>query len=217
MRLSIPKLLSAPVVLQQYVVLNVCEDMTRTPPQADQVTAVLGLMDGETGTWVQLGDGHVVYRDREHLVFRRSKAFRDFRIMVRAGQRYELSDFRFASAVMDRSPGLALNGAQAEYVDADRVGEEDLVLRTWKDGDAFVPLGMTEQKKVSDFFIDAKVPLFEKRSFPILETRGGEIVWICGQRIDDRFKVTESTRRVLKLEFARSPEEPDGDVPQSER
>jgi tRNA(Ile)-lysidine synthase len=57
---------------------------------------------------------------------------------------------------------------------------------------------------VSDFFIDARIPLYEKRRYPLLETRDGEIIWLCGQRIDDRFKVTPATSRVLRLEFARA-------------
>jgi tRNA(Ile)-lysidine synthase len=215
--LSIPKMRSTPVLLQQYVVLLVGEDLTKKQLESDHVAAALGQMNGMTGSWVELGEGYVVYRDRESLVFRRCTAHRDFHIMVRTDQRYELSGFKFSSALMDRPPGIVPNGEGAEYVDADRVGPGELVLRTWKEGDVFVPLGMTAPKKLSDFFIDAKVPLFEKRSFPILETRGGEIVWVCGQRIDDRFKITEGTRRVLKLEFARFPEESDAEVPQSAR
>ncbi len=62
---------------------------------------------------------------------------------------------------------------------------------------------MKTKKKISDFFVDAKIPIYEKRHFPILETKDGEVVWVCGQRIDDRFKVTDETKRVLKLEFTR--------------
>jgi tRNA(Ile)-lysidine synthase len=193
------------------------EDVTRQKLQADHVSAVLGLMDGLTGTWVQLSERHVVFRDRDTLVFKKTDAFRDFRVIVRTDQRYEFSGFRFESSVQDRPSGITLNGSRSEYVDADRIGESELVLRTWRDGDAFVPLGMKTHKKVSDYFVDAKIPLFEKRTYPVLETRNGEIVWLCGQRIDDRFRVTDATRRVLKLEFSRSSEEVHGEVPQSER
>jgi len=216
-RVSIPKLRSSPLLLQQYVMLLIGEDLTKRPLLSDHVASALALMDGSTGVWVRLDETHVVTRDRDDLVFLRTRVTGDFSILVRVGQRYEICGFCFSSAVQDRSPDLALDGTQAEYIDADRVGGEEMVLRTWRDGDAFVPLGMSEAKKVSDFFIDAKIPLFDKRSFPILETREGEIVWICGQRIDDRYKVTDGTQRVLRLEFARSPEEPDGEVPHSER
>jgi tRNA(Ile)-lysidine synthase len=137
--------------------------------------------------------------------------------MVKTDQRYEFEGFRFASTLLTHDPGTALNGDGAEYVDADKVEDVELVLRTWRDGDVFVPLGMKTHKKISDFFVDAKIPLFEKRAYPLLETRQGEVVWLCGQRIDDRFKVNGSTRRVLKLEFSRTMQEQDGKVPHSER
>lgn len=74
-----------------------------------------------------------------------------------------------------------------------------LLWRTWKSGDAFIPLGMYESKKISDYLIDIKMPLFDKESVTVLES-GGEIVWLVGYRINDRFKVTTSTRSVLIIE-----------------
>jgi tRNA(Ile)-lysidine synthase len=64
---------------------------------------------------------------------------------------------------------------------------------------------MKTKKKISDFFIDSKIPIYEKHHIPILETKKGEVIWVCGQRIDDRFKVTDETTRVMKLEFSGSP------------
>jgi tRNA(Ile)-lysidine synthase len=74
-----------------------------------------------------------------------------------------------------------------------------LIWRTWKPGDAFTPLGMHESKKISDYLIDIKMPLFEKESVTVLES-GGEIVWLVGHRINDRFKVTTATLSVLIIE-----------------
>ena len=49
---------------------------------------------------------------------------------------------------------------------------------------------------------------YEKRDIPILETKSGEVVWVCGHSIDDRFKVTDETKRVMKLEFSGSLHKP---------
>ncbi|MCF8225580.1 MAG: tRNA lysidine(34) synthetase TilS [Bacteroidales bacterium] len=73
-----------------------------------------------------------------------------------------------------------------------------LIIRKWQHGDYFFPLGMEKMKKVSDFFIDNKVPVPVKERTWIL-TSGRNIVWITGQRIDNRFKVSESTGTILKL------------------
>lgn len=79
--------------------------------------------------------------------------------------------------------------------------EFPLLIRKWQQGDYFQPLGMTGFKKVSDFFIDQKIPIHEKENTWIL-CSGKKIVWIMGQRIDNRFKVTTKTKKVCKIELS---------------
>lgn len=74
-----------------------------------------------------------------------------------------------------------------------------MVIRRWHNGDYFVPFGMHNKKKLSDYFIDNKYALNEKEETLILESAGA-IVWIVGERIDDRFKVTSATTEVLVIE-----------------
>ncbi|HIY69455.1 MAG TPA: tRNA lysidine(34) synthetase TilS [Candidatus Alistipes intestinigallinarum] len=82
-------------------------------------------------------------------------------------------------------------------IDADRL-QFPLTLRRWREGDWFIPFGMTGRKKVSDFLIDAKVSLPEKqRQFVLLS--GDEIVWLVGRRIDDRYRLTSETENVLRI------------------
>ena len=82
-------------------------------------------------------------------------------------------------------------------VDADKL-RYPLTLRRWREGDWFIPYGMTGRKKVSDFLIDAKVSVPEKqRQFVLLS--GDEIVWLVGRRIDDRYRLTHDTENVLRI------------------
>ena len=74
-----------------------------------------------------------------------------------------------------------------------------LRLRRWQKGDTFIPLGMKNHKKLSDFFIDNKFSLIQKENTWIL-CSGGDIVWIAGARIDDRFKVSSNTEKVYRIE-----------------
>ena len=75
-----------------------------------------------------------------------------------------------------------------------------LVLRKWKKGDKFMPLGMQTFKKLSDFFIDNKYSLIAKQQQWIL-CSADDIIWIVGDRIDDRFKITTQTKNVYIAEI----------------
>lgn len=73
-----------------------------------------------------------------------------------------------------------------------------LKVRAWQEGDQFQPLGMRGKKKLSDFMIDRKIPVNLKKHVRVLES-AGEIVWVAGLRIDDRFKVSDDTQTIFSL------------------
>ena len=77
-----------------------------------------------------------------------------------------------------------------------------LRMRNFRPGDRFQPLGVKGEQKLKEFFIDHKVPQFERSEVPLLIS-GGWIAWVVGYRISDRVKVTEQTKRVLRIEVLR--------------
>lgn len=75
--------------------------------------------------------------------------------------------------------------------------EFPLMIRKWEAGDYFMPLGMKNMKKISDFFVDRKISIPEKENIWLLVS-GDKIAWVIGQRIDERFKITPHTERILQ-------------------
>ncbi len=76
-----------------------------------------------------------------------------------------------------------------------------LVIRYKQNGDRFIPLGMRNYKKLSDFLIDSKVSLPEKERIPLLINGNGEIIWVAGFRQDNRYKLTITTKKVVIFEL----------------
>ena len=86
------------------------------------------------------------------------------------------------------------------YVDKDLL-KYPLTVRKWEKGDYFYPFGMTGKKKLSKFFKDEKWSLPEKEQALLLVSDDNEIIWIINSRMDNRFKVTDKTTTILKLEL----------------
>jgi tRNA(Ile)-lysidine synthase len=102
-----------------------------------------------------------------------------------------------ARIVAPEDPAVA-PGPDRACLDADLL-PGPLLVRPRRPGDRFVPLGGPGTRKVKSFLIDRKIPVAERGRIPLV-LENGRVAWIVGHRIDDRFKVTPATRRILVLE-----------------
>ena len=89
-----------------------------------------------------------------------------------------------------------------EYIDYCKIKNKKLKLRVWREGDAFRPLGMSGKQKISDFLINIKLNRFEKFNQPVL-CADDKIIWLCGHRIDDRYKISRETTKLIRLNRVR--------------
>jgi tRNA(Ile)-lysidine synthase len=107
---------------------------------------------------------------------------------------------RKLTVLHDDSPLIVSSNPMAASVDTELL-IYPLTLRRWQRGDRFCPLGMHQSKKLSDFFVDQKVPLHIKNTIPLLVNGNGEIIWIGGYRLDERYKVSAKTKKVTIFEL----------------
>ena len=86
--------------------------------------------------------------------------------------------------------------AGAEVFDADKIGGE-ITLRHWRAGDRFQPIGLATSAKLQDLFVNAKIPAARRHGLVVAATADGEIFWVEGLRVGERFKLTPATKRTL--------------------
>ncbi len=89
-----------------------------------------------------------------------------------------------------------------EYFDADKVGLA-VVLRHWQPGDRFQPIGMPAAVKLQDLFTNEKVLRNMRHELIVGVTASGEIFWVEGLRMGERFKLDKTTRRRLQWAWKR--------------
>jgi tRNA(Ile)-lysidine synthase len=175
-------------------------------PSRRRIERALSLLSQKRiGARVALGAGLEALRDRDGLVVQRA-GVHAMASEVEVGVPIFISgtpwQLLVADEVWDGARTLSAGDKCSEYVDTASI-EGRLRVRWPRAGDVFYPLGMRRPKKVHDFFADSKVPIRRRATTPVLECDNG-IVWVCGFRIDDRFKVTGKTKNVLHLQLIKS-------------
>jgi tRNA(Ile)-lysidine synthase len=90
----------------------------------------------------------------------------------------------------------AATKSEREFFDADKVGNK-IILRHWRAGDRFQPIGLQSAAKLQDLFTNAKTPRERRRDLIVAESAGGEIFWVEGLRVSENFKLTPQTKRRL--------------------
>ncbi|MFN2314279.1 MAG: tRNA lysidine(34) synthetase TilS [Bacteroidales bacterium] len=164
-----------------------------SPKQTDDI---ISLMSAQTGKYIYTST-HRILSDRG-------------RIMITEKDEEGPADYLFSSLDEMRMSGLFTDLSITEpdgeplpaspltaCIDLDRLAFP-VKVRNWEPGDRFMPLGMKQMKKISDLLIDLKIPVTVKEKV-LLMLSGDEVVWVMGYRIDDRFRVTGHSTKILVL------------------
>ena len=176
------------------IVFEIIKDFGFT---ANQTEEVIKLLKSDTGKYVQ-SNIHRIIKNRNWLIITPINTLIAENILIEENDKEV--QFSTGKVVIKQIPvtGYQLSsGESIAQLDADEI-KFPLLLRKWKQGDYFYPLGMTRKKKLSKFFIDQKLSLSQKENTWILEMNK-KIIWIVGMRIDNRFKISSKTKNILKI------------------
>jgi tRNA(Ile)-lysidine synthase len=179
------------------IVYEVIKDFGFTAHQTDEV---IGLLKSESGKYIS-SSTHKIIKNRNWLIIAPINTLQAGHILIEKNAReveFEMGKLKFK---------LYPNGDHKLPVSKDMAAIDldqivfPLLLRKWRQGDYFYPLGMQKKKKLSRFFIDQKLSITDKEKIWVLESNK-KIIWIIGQRIDDRVKISRSTKNILELRVA---------------
>jgi tRNA(Ile)-lysidine synthase len=164
-----------------------------------QTEEVVNLLKSESGKYISSAT-HKIIRNRNWLIIAPINTLEADHILINKND--SEIDFAIGKLKIRRLAGRPTTLSTSEFIatiDAKNISFPFL-LRKWKQGDYFYPLGMQKKKKLSKFFIDQKLSLTEKEKIWVIES-DKKIIWIIGKRIDDRFKITDKTTDVLSIHF----------------
>lgn len=214
---SIPQLLRLPLALQRRVTIRIFRRTAFTAVGFDHVETLLAhVRDSARGgpggeKRICLPGGVVAILERETIRFLPEDATEPADIeRMRSGWGLpvpgmtELAPWGIRIETALSSPGEdpslppLPSSIHEAHLDLDMMGTA-LSVRSRRPGDRFRPLGLGGTKKIQDFLVDARVPKRHRDHVPLLVTETGEIAWIIGHRIDDRFKIRAGTKRILRL------------------
>ncbi|MEG1585535.1 MAG: tRNA lysidine(34) synthetase TilS [Bacteroidales bacterium] len=153
-------------------------------------------LDGISGKQFFAGDYRII-KDREYLIISPRETADSFtHTVIPKGVEAIQKPVAMRFELLDYFPGFVIpKDSQTACFDADKI-HYPLILRKWEQVDKFVPFGMRGMKKVSDYFSDHKFSLAEKERTWLL-CSDDQVIWIVGERSDNRFRITSATKKVL--------------------
>ena len=166
-----------------------------------QLGDLINLIAGKTGGQIFTGSHRLIKNRKELLVSKQEEEVAGYYV-INTVEDFERVPGFISAYLKDFSSDLNLSSSPGTaYIDSGKI-MFPLLIRKWIHGDSFYPFGMAQRKKLSDYFIDNKYSILQKEKCRILESEG-KIVWVVGDRIDNRFRITKSTKKILVLEVKR--------------
>jgi tRNA(Ile)-lysidine synthase len=180
------------------IVYEIIKEFGFSPAQVDEV---IRLLESESGRYVASAT-HRIIKNRRWLIIAPVQAEHAQTLPIDEDETrivFENGALVF-SQVQNKNIQLS-NEPSTAFIDHASL-QFPLILRKWKKGDYFYPLGLKKKKKIARFLIDQKLSLTDKEKVWVLESNK-KICWVVGLRIDDRFKITDATKQIFKIQLVK--------------
>lgn len=191
--IHIPILLLKKAIPLQTILYEIIREFHFSPAQTDDV---IRLMDSTNGKYVS-STSHRIIKNRRWLIIAPKEVSSVSHIIIEQNESpviFPGGTLRIKEVPAGESDPRAFPSGTIG-LDADKI-QFPLILRKWKAGDYFYPLGMKKKKKLARFFIDEKLSKTAKEKIWVLVT-DSQIIWVVGHRIDNRFNINTSTHKIL--------------------
>lgn len=201
LRISLKKLHELDKVLWSEFFKSIIESKFTTDLSTENLESLVHLVDNQAGKKLVLSNKIIALKERGYLSINLTKPVSK-EAQTRTIQVNDEAEINGHSVKIEKVSLEKIKRSQkksVEYISADGI-KTVFQLRKWREGDKFYPLGMKGSKKISDFLVDEKIPSVKKKEQLVL-LNAGNIVWVVGLRIDDRFKLTPETQKVIKLSY----------------
>lgn len=160
-----------------------------------QVDEIINLLDAGQASFVQSAT-HRIIKNRDWLIIAENETGEAGIVLIEKGDKKVVFEAGALQIENKERPAISSSPLVAS-LDAKEI-KFPLILRKWKQGDYFYPLGMAKKKKIARFLVDQKLSPTQKENTWVLES-AKRICWIVGMRIDNRFKINDKTKETVRI------------------
>lgn len=181
-----------------YLLKDIIDENFSVRIESNDLKKIFLLVKKQSGKSEELSENLIALKERDKIIIRKtSSSNKTIKIKMNIGDEVKINNKSLSITKVESVEIKIGKSRNEEFISGDEV-KTSFELRAWQEGDKFFPFGMQGTKKISDYLNEIKINSFEKKDQLVL-VNDSKIVWVIGKRLDDRFKLTSNSKKVLKL------------------
>ena len=191
------------IFLQKEIVAGALAKIPKLEINARSINGVLNLLEKKVGAKTELASSYFALRDRNFIIISKNKKENLAPIFIEKNQVKTINGKKISMKEISKDKIRLGSDKNIEFLSGDSL-RFPLCIRRWRQGETYYPFGLSKPKKVSEFLTDLKLSAEEKANQLLLlndndSSDKSEIVWVINRRLDNRYAVTKSTKKIIKV------------------